>query len=156
MLETEKPYPWSAVIDPQLNDYRNETTMKTPTRPLAAAFLFIVLSTLVGTRGVANATEFNNCTVEGGYFCAFNGINYDYSGGKGRWISDSSNWAVGIDYQDSSAVNLSYGYRVKVYTTTWGGPVAYCVPLNTSRPNLSTYYGVYDVGNTHTFNTGTC
>jgi len=112
---------------------------------------------ITATGGEAKAvTWFNNCIVEGGYFCAFDGPSYNAAGGVGRWSVDSSNWGSSIDYQDSSAVNLSYGYRVRVYTTTWGGPVAYCVPLNTSRPSLNLTYGVFDIGNAHTYNTGSC
>jgi hypothetical protein len=103
----------------------------------------------------ASATQYNNCTVEGGYFCAFEGLSY--TGAKGEWIGNNNSWPTTVRDKDSSVVNLSYGYRVKVYQSTgYASGTIYCVPLNTSRPNLNAIYGVYDQGASHTFNTGIC
>lgn len=121
-------------------------------RGLAAAMV-MASTVLVGAGSSAvQAATINGCTAPS-YFCAFAQLSYGTGDGWGQWYGDSGDWSSSIDNEDSSVVNTSFGYRVRVYQNTgYSGGVIYCVPINVSIPSLSNQFGVYDQGDSHTWN----
>lgn len=115
-----------------------------------ASVLALAVSGLVGLQAYPVEAARSDCASPG-YFCAWADPNY--TGYRGQWYGNSSDWNNNIENKDSSVWNSSTGYVVRVYQYQGYGTYMYCVPKGAYTHNLHYDWGVpYDNGSSHTWN----